>query len=634
MSNKTTVALAAVILLLMAALAGGAALRESVTVDEVAHVGAGVSYLQKLDMRMNVEHPPLAKLLAGLPLVIGGARADYHSPAWTFGQEGLFEAFMAQWSFGHLLLCTWNDPAVTLAWGRLPMLLLMVALGGLLYCYGSRLGGPSGGLLAVALYASMPAFLAFGPLVITDIPVTFFVLLTMWTFASVWESGGANRTTWLFALALAGALLTKFSAGILLFAFLAFRISLRIRPLDGFPSAREEGRAWRRRQWRATLRGVLWAGLILYGVYFVLSVNQPSDSLAILGQNPASLVLRRLLMPPWIFLRGLALFGLMSIRPAFLLGHTYSHGVWFYFPVVFVLKTPLAALAVFVLAIPVGFLAARHRPRKTAIIPADRRIYWRATWVFLGVFTAFCMISQTTISIRHFTIPMALLILAVAPLPRALAALRESGLRLAGPLSWLTAVLAVASLVTTARAYPYFMPFLNSLSLGYPGYTLVADSNLDWNQSLPDVRRFVEQQNLDRLLLDEYGFSDPAVYVPQAEVWNCQKPAASDAGRWAVVSASMILDGHNCPWLTGYPHEVLAGGSMYAFRLPPVIPAAGAPDGPPRPEAYRNLGGMPGEMDMVRIFLPCIRDPNQLKPTWDKMIADFDAQRGRRPGRK
>ena len=31
---------------LVAVLAGGAALRESVTVDEVAHIGAGVSYLQ------------------------------------------------------------------------------------------------------------------------------------------------------------------------------------------------------------------------------------------------------------------------------------------------------------------------------------------------------------------------------------------------------------------------------------------------------------------------------------------------------------------------------------------------------------------------------------------------------------
>ena len=57
------------LLILMAVLAGGAALRESVTVDEVAHIGAGVSYLQKLDLRFNEEHPPLPKVLAALQKV-------------------------------------------------------------------------------------------------------------------------------------------------------------------------------------------------------------------------------------------------------------------------------------------------------------------------------------------------------------------------------------------------------------------------------------------------------------------------------------------------------------------------------------------------------------------------------------
>src|SRR6516162_1530782 len=68
--------LAVLLLLLMAILAGGAALRESITVDEVAHIGAGLSYLQKLDLRLNQEHPPLAKVLAALPLVLRGVRAD------------------------------------------------------------------------------------------------------------------------------------------------------------------------------------------------------------------------------------------------------------------------------------------------------------------------------------------------------------------------------------------------------------------------------------------------------------------------------------------------------------------------------------------------------------------------------
>ena len=69
--------LATLLLLLMAVMVGGSIRHESVTVDEVAHIGAGVSYLQKLDLRMNQEHPALPKILAALPLVIRGVRADY-----------------------------------------------------------------------------------------------------------------------------------------------------------------------------------------------------------------------------------------------------------------------------------------------------------------------------------------------------------------------------------------------------------------------------------------------------------------------------------------------------------------------------------------------------------------------------
>src|SRR5260370_6029474 len=79
-STHRTVAL---LLAMMALLSGGAARRESVTVDEVAHIGAGVSYLQKLDLRMNEEHPPVAKVLAALPLILRGVHADYLHLCWA-----------------------------------------------------------------------------------------------------------------------------------------------------------------------------------------------------------------------------------------------------------------------------------------------------------------------------------------------------------------------------------------------------------------------------------------------------------------------------------------------------------------------------------------------------------------------
>jgi hypothetical protein len=190
---------------------------------------------------------------------------------------------------------------------------------------------------------------------------------------------------------------------------------------------------------------------------------------------------------------------------------------------------------------------------------------------------------------------------------------------------WASLALALVALITVIHVYPNYFPYINALGAGSPGYHLVNDSNLDWNHALPEVESFVLQRQLKHVLLDEYGFSEPTVYIPQAEFWNCQTPASSDSGQWAVVSANMIEDGHNCRWLMRYPHATLAAGSMYAFELPMAIPAAGTAGGPPLPDAFRNFAGFPGDEDARLTFLRCIRDPQQLQPTMDRITAMMQA---------
>ncbi len=607
------------LLVLMALLADGAARRESVTFDEMAHIGAGVSYLQKLDMRMNEEHPPLAKVLAALPLVVRGVHADYSHLSWAFSGSGLFKQYLGEWIFGHWLITQWNEPIATVFWARQPMLFLTLVLGIVLFLYGSRLGDPWGGLLCLCAYATMPVMLAFGPLVLTDIAITLFVVLTLWAFASMWRSP-SRGTVLLFGLAFGGALLSKFSAGLLFFCFPAFILSLRWRPAPGQPADKAELRAWRRLRLWSLAKGIFFAGLVVYAVYFVLSWNEPTESLAILGHNTAAMLLRRLLMPPWIYLRGLALFAFTGKPPAFILGHSYPHGVWFFFPVLFLLKSSLAFLLLLVLALAVG-LVARFRPVRIAAIPERLVLHWRAVWVSLVVFTGACILSRFQFSIRHFSVSFALLILLLAPLPRVLNQLRSSGWPAARASLWLTFALALASVATAVHAYPNYLPFLNSLSGGRPGYLLVADSNLDWNQNLPEVEKIVHERGLTHILIDSYGFSDPTVYVPEARLWNCQAAVPEDGGQWAFVSANLIEESHNCLWLLQTPHEALAGGSMYAFQLPRAIARAGTPGGPPLPENYRDFGNSSFHGDLRLMFLDCIHDPQLLQPTWDRLSA-------------
>ena len=610
----------------MAVLADGSVRRESITFDEIAHIGAGVSYLQKQDMRLNEEHPPLAKALAAVPLVMRGVHADYTHESWVFSGSGLFKQFLGEWLFGHWVIAGWNQTEETVFWARQPMLLLTLLLGLILYLYGSRLGDRWGGLLCLCTYATMPVMLAFGPLVLTDIAVTLFVVLTLWTFANMWRSP-SRGTMVRFGLAFGGALLSKFSAGLLFFCFPALILSLRWRPIRQQPQDKVQLRAWRRLRWRTLIKGVLVAGLVVYAVYFVLSWNEPTDSLSLLGHNAASLLLRRLLMPPWIYLRGLLEFAITGKPPAFILGHLYPHGVWFFFPALFLLKSPLAFLLLLLLALVVA-LFAKIRRVPTNVIPEEVEIHWRTIWVSLVVFTGACMLSQFQFSIRHFSISIALLILLLAPLPRVLQQLRGEGWPLARAGSWIVAALALASIATAIRAYPYYLPFLNVLGGGRPGYDLVADSNLDWNQGLIDAEDFVRQRGIHHVLVDSYSFLDPKAYVPQAEFWNCQEATTKDGGQWAIVSADLIRESHNCVWLLAFPHQTLAGGSMIAFQLPAAIAAPGTPGGPPLPENYHKFANADYPGDIRLIWMNALRDPQQLAAAWDSMLAMGQQARG------
>jgi len=613
--------LTGLLLALMVLLAGGAALRESVTVDEVTHIGAGVSYLQRLDLRMNPEHPPLPKVLAAIPLVIRGVRADYSHISWTFSEK-FFPAYLGQWVFGEWLLEKWNDPKTILRWARLPMLALTLLLGCTLYALARRLGGPWGGLLCLSLFISTPAFLAFAPLVHTDIAVALFCLLALWTFASVWKDP-SRKNVLLFALSLAGALLSKFTAGLLFLAFLAFALSLRLLPVSGLPERKGEAKLWRRTRWRATLLGLVYAALVVYLFYLLFSWHQPTNALDKLGTSPVALFFRRALFPPVVFLRGVFWVLISGVRPTFILGRSYPRGVWFYFPVVFGLKSALGFLLLLPLSLIIAMTRKLQGGDRASAIPAQLALHWRVLWVSLLVFTAACILSPLDISIRHFSVPMVLLILLLAPVPRILSELRASIPTWVQLGSAAVTVLAASCLFTAVRAYPYYFPFVNSLSMGRPAYTLMNDSNVDWNQSLPEVKRFAEQHGFQKISVDEYGFSDPAAFVPQAQLWNCQKPRPEDSGQWVVVSAGMIRDGHNCDWLMQYPNAPLAGGSMYAVHLHTQIPAPGRPGGPPLPSEFRNFAGAP--IDIQSFFVHLNKHPEDFQRGLDWMQSAFQS---------
>jgi hypothetical protein len=608
-----------VLLCLLLILAGGSALRESATVDEISHIGSGLSYLQKLDLRLNPEHPPLAKAIAAIPLAVRRTTADYDGPAWKAAGE-FFPAFFCQWTFGESVAGLWNPWRPVVLWARAPMMLLTLLLGWIVYTYAARFGGWKGGLLSLALYISTPAVLVFGPLVLTDIPVTLFTVVAIWQLGELWNRP-TGRNSLFFALACAGALLSKFT-GLFLFPItLLLFAQTRFFPTLVEPTDVQHRKAWRRSRWRAAFRSAVWTLALVYLFYLILSWNQSDEALSYLKAGPLTHVLRRILMPPWLYLRGILFMLITSSRSMYLFGKTYPHGEPFYFPVVFALKSTLGFLALLVMGAVA--VAVSHSRRKAgdirSVIPAEYRSHWRIMLISLWFFVGACLLSRLDISIRHFLVPVVMLIVLLAPLPNLLGAMAHGR-----TWSYVAAGLACFSVLAVIRQYPHYFPYVNELALGRPAFELLNDSNVSWNGALPEVEMFAQGHRLQRVNFDWAAAANPSAVVPEARTWDCQAPNREDAGQWSVVAAVSILENHNCGWLLRYPREAIAGGEMYAFLLPPQIPAAGSPGGPPVPSQCRLMWGIP--FDFRALVLDLDEHPAKIPETIREMTARMQSQ--------
>jgi len=190
--------------------------RLSATSDEPLHLAAGYSYWQTRDFRMNPEHPPLAKLVATLPLLALHPRIDTSDSSW---KRGIEDAFAFKFLYG-------NDADRLLFWSRAAMVLI-AALGAMAtFLWARDLFGPSAGVFATALYAFCPNLIAHGMLVTTDVPLAAFTVLTLYLF---WKRG--ERPSWhadvATGLALGAAMASKFSGGILPIILVIFCLARR-----------------------------------------------------------------------------------------------------------------------------------------------------------------------------------------------------------------------------------------------------------------------------------------------------------------------------------------------------------------------------------------------------------------------
>ncbi|BAC68826.1 glycosyltransferase family 39 protein [Streptomyces avermitilis] len=457
------------------------AVEQTPTIDEPVYAGTAVVYVQQHSLRYNPEHPPLGKLI----IATGMAVARPHLAPGFVGDQGELGR--------HLLYESGNDPWRVMFWARLPVIVVTLLLGLVVFAFARDLVGAVGGLAALALYAFSPDVVAHGSLATLDVPAAGFVLTAAWL---VWR---ARRRPLpylpLAGLATGAALATKMSTlpvvpVLMCLAGWSFWCARRTDGPEPRERARLAGRA------AAVAAGVaLVAVVVVWATYLVVD---PRLRWTASGHVPTVHGLRGLLVEwlpfPEAYRDGMRVqFGFENATwHGFLFGRLYSGSLWYYLPAALIVKTPLGMLGLWLAG--VGVMAAVPRLRAAAgyvVLPP-------------AVLLAAAMTGSRDLGVRYaLFMPVFLAVAAACVL-----ALRRWWAHLA------VAVLVGFVAVSSVRTFPLYLPYSNE-AFGGPAETHLRlhDSNVDWGQDLGRLAdRLRQRYPGEKVWLVYKGSGVPAAY--------------------------------------------------------------------------------------------------------------------------
>jgi len=582
LTNRFANIIAVLMLAIMAGLAFGALTGDALTMDEKSHLPAGYSYVTQKDMRINPEHPPLVKDLAGIPqLFIPGIHFPYDSNAWTTEVNG-------QWDFGQALLFDSGNPADEMIfWGRLPMIGFLLILGFYLFKWTRELFGNFAALIALALFSFSPTFLGHGHLVTTDVAAATGIFVALYYFVRALQKPTLKNCVFA-GIALGVAELLKFSC-ILLYPYL---ILLAI----GF---------WiiRKTDFKTLFKLLFVSYAICFAliglVYLFHTWNYPpqrqvADSTSILtsyGFRPAVNVVVWAADKPVLRAYAQYFLGVLMVTQRVTGGNTtyfmgeVSGGGWkSYFPIMYLAKETIIFHLFTILAL--FWLATRIRPLVSV------KKLWEALKVFIanylpqltmfGFLAMYWLASITgnlNIGVRH--------LMPVFPLTMALAAGGVAAF--ADRIRWRVAIvtlLCVAQAIIAIQVYPNYLAYYNALAGGSEnGYKIAVDSNTDWGQDLKRLVAWTDQNNIRNIYVDYFGGADAKYYLgSKFESWWCDRsPDDLPYGSYLAVSATFLQGGRGkaAPgsdiktgcynWLNDYTPVAVIGHSIFIYHKLPGL---------------------------------------------------------------
>ncbi|MEU8636503.1 phospholipid carrier-dependent glycosyltransferase [Amycolatopsis sp. NPDC048633] len=452
------------------------AVEQTPTIDEPVYVGTTVVYQQQHSLRYNPEHPPLGKLIIGTGLAFAGVHLD---PAFVGDQSQLGRQVLYE---------SGNDPARLLLLARLPVIVLTLLFGLVVFLFARDLTGPVGGSAALALYAFSPDVIANGSLATLDVPVAGFVLTSVWL---LWRARRRPvRYLPLAGLAFGAALATKMSA-LAAIPVVVLLVVLSVR------HARRTGVFDFHRVF-GPLVAVAGVALIAIAVVWIsylavdprLRWETPPDLPAVHGLR----TLADWLPFPAPYRDGVHLqFAFEDqVWGGFLFGTHYFGPLWYYLPVALLVKTPLGALALGLAGAVVLVAVPRLRPAAPyVLVPA-------------AVLLSAAMTGSRDLGVRYAVfVPMFLAVAAAG-----VVALRRRWAYVAA------AALVGFAAVSSLRTFPYYLPYSNE-AFGGPAETHLRlhDSNVDWGQDLGRLAdRLGQRYPGERIWLVYKGSGVPSAY--------------------------------------------------------------------------------------------------------------------------
>jgi hypothetical protein len=584
------------ILTIMLALSISVALGDAAIMDEVAHIPSGYSYVKYHDFRLNPEHPPLLKDLAGIPLLFLKNTFPADEQFWTTDANG-------QWTAGErYLYFPGNNTEAILFWSRFPIILIALALGFMIFKWAKELFGTKAGLLALALYAFDPNILGHDHYVTTDLGIAAFSVFAFYFFIRYLKNPGWKTIFW-SGIFLGLAALAKFSS-VLLFpifgiALLLYAIFRKEKINFSFLGSGRIKRFWLQKLWLyiATFIVILAIHSLLIGLVYELNVyKMPTEKIhqlinTQLGGNTKQLVSPYLhkmadnavLRPYSQYLIGFFMvFGRVAGgNTTYFFGQVTNQSFRAYFPMVFLIKEslPLLILLLFSIAVGATMLLKNNLPSFPKKIWTNIKDYLSdhiAEFSMLSFISLYWYVSITgnlNIGLRHLfpTLPFMYILIAKE--------VTVFGNRIAKNYQkyfWTIVLLLVAWLVAeTAFAYPNYLAYFNqTVGRSKNGYKYVTDSNVDWGQDLKRLEKFVSDNNIQKIRVDYFGGGDVVHYLGEkAIMWH------SDLGQepgWYAISATFlqnslyykITEGKpDYEWLRERTPYANIGGSILIYKI-------------------------------------------------------------------